>query len=64
MACDAGQHADLAAIVMQEGLAHLCLITANMTLLRAKIETNIPRKRKGMCSQHDKVCTCYPFVVA
>lgn len=56
-ACDPTTHADLAAIVMQEGLAHVCLITANMTLVRAKIETNIPRKRKGMCSQHDKGLT-------
>jgi protein pelota len=55
MACDPTQHADLAAVIMQEGLAHLCLITPNMTLLRAKIETTIPRKRKGMCAQHDKV---------
>ncbi|KAK3084016.1 hypothetical protein FSP39_006775 [Pinctada imbricata] len=53
-ACDPTQHADVAAIVMQEGLAHLCLITPNMTLVRAKLETNIPRKRKGSCAQHDK----------
>lgn len=59
MACDPTQHADLAAIVMQEGLAHLCLITPNMTLVRAKLETNIPRKRKGSCSQHDKVSFLY-----
>jgi stalled ribosome rescue protein Dom34 len=25
MACDPTQHADLAAVIMQEGLAHLCL---------------------------------------
>lgn len=57
LACDPTKHADLAAVVMQEGLAHLCLITPNMTLVRAKIETNIPRKRKGMCQQHDKGLT-------
>lgn len=57
MACDPTQHADLAAVIMQEGLAHVCLITPNMTLLRAKIETTIPRKRKGMCAQHDKGLT-------
>lgn len=57
MACDPTKHADLAAVVMQEGLAHLCLITPNMTLVRAKVETNIPRKRKGMCQQHDKGLT-------
>lgn len=54
-ACDPTQNADLAAVVMQEGLGHVCLVTSNMTLVRAKIETNIPRKRKGMCAQHDKL---------
>lgn len=43
--------------MMQEGLANVCLVTPNMTLVRAKIETNIPRKRKGMCAQHDKGLT-------
>ena len=64
MACDPTKSADLAAVVMQEGLAHLCLITPNMTLVRAKIETNIPRKRKGMCGQHDKVSetNLYSFI--
>ena len=32
----------------------MCLVTSNMTLTRAKIDVNIPRKRKGNCSQHDK----------
>nr|XP_014353763.1 PREDICTED: protein pelota homolog [Latimeria chalumnae] len=53
-ACDPAQKADVAAVVMQEGLAHICLVTPSMTILRAKIEMNIPRKRKGSCSQHDK----------
>lgn len=57
MACDPTQHADLAAVIMQEGLANVCLITSNMTIVRAKIETNIPRKRKGSCTQHDKGLT-------
>jgi protein pelota len=54
LACDPTQHADLGAVIMQEGLANICLVTSSMTLVRAKIETNIPRKRKGQCSQHDK----------
>ncbi|XP_076346162.1 pelota mRNA surveillance and ribosome rescue factor isoform X2 [Tachypleus tridentatus] len=54
MACDPTQHADLAAIIMQEGLANVCLVTASMTLVKAKIDVNIPRKRKGQCSQHEK----------
>ena len=55
LACDVTQHADVAAVVMQEGLAHICLVTPSMTLVRSKIETTIPRKRKGLCSHHDKV---------
>ena len=53
-ACDPTQSTDLAAIVMQEGIAHVCLVTSSMSLVRAKIESNIPRKRKGLCAQHDK----------
>lgn len=54
MACDVTQSADVAAIVMQEGIAHICLILSSMTLVRSKIEVAIPRKRKGFCQQHDK----------
>lgn len=53
-ACDPTQHADVAAVVMQEGLAHICLITSSMTLVRAKIDQCIPRKRKGNVKQHEK----------
>ncbi|XP_018431478.1 PREDICTED: protein pelota homolog, partial [Nanorana parkeri] len=53
-ACDPAFSADVAAVVMQEGLAHICLVTPSMTLLRAKIETNIPRKKRGSCTQHEK----------
>ncbi|XP_068100192.1 protein pelota homolog [Hyperolius riggenbachi] len=53
-ACDPASSADVAAVVMQEGLAHICLVTSSMTILRAKIETNIPRKRRGNCTQHEK----------
>ena len=53
-ACDPGQNADLAAIVMQEGIANLCLVLSSMTLVKAKIEVNISRKRKGVTSGYDK----------
>ena len=36
-----------------EGLANLCLITGHMTHVKARIEVNVPRKRKGS-SQHEK----------
>lgn len=54
MACDPAQSADVGAVIMQEGLAHICLVTPSMTLVRAKVEHGIPRKRKGFCQQHDK----------
>lgn len=57
MACDPTHTADVAAVVMQEGLAFLCLITASMTLVRSKIEMSIPRKRKGYVQQHEKGLT-------
>jgi len=53
-ACDPTKSADVGAIVMQEGIAHVCLVTPSMTLVRAKIEVTIPRKRRGNCTQHDK----------
>lgn len=54
LACDPSQNADVAAVIMQEGLAQVCLITASMTLMRSKIEMSIPKKRKGFVQQHEK----------
>lgn len=54
LACDVTQSADVAAVLMQDGLAHICLITPNMTLVRSKIDVAIPRKRKGYTQQHEK----------
>lgn len=56
-ACDPTKSADVAAVIMQEGLAHVCLITPSMTLVRAKIDVTIPRKRKGFVGQHEKGLT-------
>ncbi|KAF5269691.1 hypothetical protein FQA39_LY08614 [Lamprigera yunnana] len=53
-ACDPTQNADVAAVIMQEGLAHVCLITSSMTIIRAKIDVTIPRKRRGFVQQHEK----------
>jgi protein pelota len=54
MACDAGRDADLAAVVMHHGLAYVCLITKHMTVTKAKLEVNIPKKGRGSTTQHDK----------
>lgn len=54
MACNPAHQADVAAVTMHEGLANVCLITEHLTIHRQKIEHTIPRKRKGLCSHHDK----------
>ncbi|CAJ0942829.1 unnamed protein product, partial [Mesorhabditis belari] len=53
-ALDPTTQADVAAVVLHEGLAHVCLLTPSMTLVRAKIDMQVPRKRKGFTSQHEK----------
>ena len=45
---------DLAAVLMEEGVAHIYLISSHVTTLKAKIEQSIAKKRKGP-SQHEKV---------
>uniref|UniRef100_A0A7S4NLS2 Protein pelota homolog n=1 Tax=Paramoeba aestuarina TaxID=180227 RepID=A0A7S4NLS2_9EUKA len=53
-ACNPDRTADTAVVIMQEGLAHVCLITPNMTLCKNTIEVNIPGKRKGRDTGHSK----------
>ena len=55
-ACNPDRQAELAAIVMHSGLAHLCLVTGSLTITKARIETNIPKKRTGS-SQNSKAIT-------
>ena len=38
--------ADVAVVVMQEGLANLCLVTSALTLSKAKIERDMPKKNQ------------------
>lgn len=52
MATNPARTADVAAVIMTEGLAQVCLITPSMTIVRQRIETNIPRKRSA--TLHDK----------
>ncbi|KFY31097.1 hypothetical protein V493_01409 [Pseudogymnoascus sp. VKM F-4281 (FW-2241)] len=42
------------AVVMQEGLANICLITEHQTILRQRVEIAIPKKRAGRAGDHDK----------
>ena len=39
---------------VQEGLANLCLVGSSCTLQRARIETNMPRKRGAAAAGYDK----------
>jgi protein pelota len=39
--------AEVAAIVMHQGLAHVCLVTGALTITKARIDVNIPKKRTG-----------------
>jgi protein pelota len=50
------KRAEIVAVVMEEGLAHLCFITQFQTILRQKVETIVPRKRGGArkSADHDK----------
>ena len=55
LATDPAKSADVAAIVMQEGLANVMLISGSLTLSRAKIDISVPRKRHGhQQQQHEK----------
>lgn len=39
--------AEVYAVVLQEGLAHICVVTEFQTLVRGKVEVSIARKRMG-----------------
>lgn len=52
-ACNPERSAEIAAVVMQPGLAHLCLVMGSITVTKARIEITIPKKRTGS-SNHAK----------
>ena len=54
-ASDPGAKADVACIVIQEGLAHVCLVTRAMTVTKSRIERRIPKKAGGV--QYEKAMT-------
>ena len=51
-ACDIAKTADVGAVVLQDGLANICLIKEHMTVVQQRIEVSIPRK--GIGSGHEK----------
>lgn len=57
-ACSDKLNAQICAIVMQEGSAHLVIITDSLTLTKAHIHHNIPRK-KASTTSHDKAINSF-----
>lgn len=50
---DLSKSAEVGAVILEEGLAYVCLITDNMTITKQKIEVTIPKKRYTITA-HDK----------
>ena len=46
---------ELYAIVLEEGLANVCIVRNSMCFVKSHIETNIPGKGRGGSSQSQKV---------
>jgi protein pelota len=42
------------AVVMQEGFANVCIITAYQTVLQQRVESAVPKKRAGRAADHDR----------
>lgn len=53
-AIDPENKAEVGAVVMEEGLANICLLTENMTVLRQRIQHSIPKKKRGDNSGYEK----------
>ena len=57
-AADTTKQADVAALLLQPGLANLCLLTQHLTVIKQRIELNIPKKRGGgSMTGHDNAMT-------
>ena len=52
-ACNPERGAEIACVVMGGGLAHVCLVSGSVTVTKARIDVNIPKKRTGS-SAHGK----------
>lgn len=55
-ACNPELGAEIACVVMSGGLCHVCLVTGSVTVTKARIDVNIPKKRTGS-SAHSKGIT-------
>ena len=53
-ACSPADNADIAAITLHDGLAHICAVGEHTTVVRQRIEMPIPKKRGGNIEAHEK----------
>lgn len=49
-AADPGRKAEVLCVVVDEGLCHICLVTSNMTITKARIEKTFPKKNHVSCA--------------
>lgn len=49
---------DLYAVVLEEGLANICLVRNSMCFVKSRVEKLIPGKGRGTDQQVSKVCFC------
>ena len=54
-AVDQSKRAELWAVMLQDGLANIVLMTEHQTIFKQRVEVPIPRKRIGRSSEQDKV---------
>ena len=52
-ACNMESRTDVGAVVLQEGIAHVCLLTPFSTSIKNKVEYSMPKKKK--VNRHQKV---------
>lgn len=46
-ACNPESRSDIAAVVLQEGIAHICILSSFSTILKNKIEYSLPKKKRS-----------------
>lgn len=54
----------MCAVVMQEGLANICLITDFQTVIKQRVESNIPKKRAGGSASQGGMTSFYEKTLA
>lgn len=53
-ACSVEERAEVGAVVLEEGIAHICLITEYSTIIKTRVSIPIPKKQRGDTSRHDR----------